>query len=420
MDPAFWYVLLFILILLSSFFSAAETAFTGANLIRLKAYFEEGRKGAKTALELSERFEEVLLVALVMNNIVNFSAAGLATAVAMQTFGESAAVFATLILTFVMIIFSEILPKSYAREHAEEIVLRIGVTFRFLIFILKPIIKTVGFFKQPFGKESEDKEEDPSVTEEDLDVIINTMEEEGVLEDAEANMIRDVLDLNETFVKNIMTPRIDVVSLNIECTVEEAKAVYFQHKFSRIPIYEEAPDNVVGIMYEREFLTSLVNDPSMGSFAHLIKTPIYVSNSMRVSGLLTKLQNEKHHMAIVIDEHGAAAGVVTLEDIFEEVVGEIYDEHDEEELLITKKSDTEYEVSADFALDELCDIFDVNINEEDDVVPIGSWLYEKLEDIPTTGDVYVHQNLEFKVTLVKNRRIMKILVKKLDLEKVQD
>ena len=414
MDPAFWSLVLLILIFLSSFFSASETAFASANLIRLKSYVEEGRKGAKIAYDLVEKFEDVLLVILIMNNVVNFSAAGLATAVSIAAFGDGTAIFAILALTFITVIFGEIIPKSYAREHAEFLVLNVGGIYLLLIFILKPLIKIVSFFRDIFSKEGDDKEEDPSVTEEDLDVIINTMEEEGVLEDSEANMLRDVLDLNETFVKNIMTPRIDVISLNIEATIEEAKLLFFEHKFSRIPIYEEAPDNIIGIIYEREFFTALINDSSLSSFTTLVKSPIYVSNSMRVASLLTKLQDEKHHMAIVIDEHGAAAGVVTLEDIFEEVVGEIYDEHDEEELLITKKSETEYEVSADFALDELCDLFDVSIDEDDDVVPIGSWLYEKLEDIPKTGDRYIHQNLEFKVNVVKNRRIMSVLVKKIN------
>jgi len=413
-EYAFWYILLVVLIILSSFFSASETAFSSANVIRLRGYMEDGRKGAKVACELSERFEDVLLVILVLNNVVNFSAAGVATAVAMATFGEGAAVIATLILTVVMIIFGEIIPKSYARANAESIVLHIGGIYRFLTVVLKPVVEAVRWLKNIFSKEGDDKEEDPSVTEEDLDVIINTMEEEGVLEDSEANMIQGVLDLSETYVKNIMTPRIDVISLNVEAETEEAKEVFLEHKFSRIPIFEDAHDNVVGILYERELLTAIINEGSQVCIKKLMKEPIYVSNSMRVSSLLTKLQSEKHHMAIVIDEHGAAAGVVTLEDIFEEVVGEIYDEHDKEEHLITKKSDTEYEVSADFALDELCDLFDVNINEEDDVVPVGSWLYEKLEDIPNVGDKYVHQNLQFKVTLVENRRIMRIIVKKLE------
>lgn len=417
MEYAGWYMILFLLVISSSFFSASETAFSSANLIRLRGYIEEGRKGAKTAYELGERFEDVLLVILVLSNVVNFSAAGVATFVALETFGEGAAVFATVILTIVMIVFGEIIPKSYARANAEQIVLQIGGIYRFLTVALKPVIVVTKWLKDIFRREGDDKEEDPSVTEEDLDVIINTMEEEGVLEDSEANMLQGVLDLSETYVKNIMTPRIDVISLNIEAGAEEAKVAFLEHKFSRIPVFKEAHDNIIGILYERELLTAIINEGLDTCIKQLVREPMYVSNSMRVSSLLTKLQSEKLHMAIVIDEHGAAAGVVTLEDIFEEVVGEIYDEHDKEEHLITKKSDTEYEVSADFALDELCDLFGVNINEDDDVVPVGTWLYEKLEDIPNVDDEYIHQNLRFVVTLVDNRRIMRVTVTKLEEEK---
>jgi len=154
----------------------------------------------------------------------------------------------------------------------------------------------------------------------------------------------------------------------------------------------------------------LVEDPSDVKLNELVKEPVYVSSSMRVLSLLEKLREEKQHLAVVIDEHGASSGIVTMEDVIEEVVGEIYDEHDEDEELITKKSDTIYEVSADFALDKLCDLFGMNINEDDDVVPVGSWLYEKLEDIPNVGDEYTYESLTFKITSVENRRIMRVLV----------
>lgn len=414
MDPALWYVVLIILILLSSFFSGSETAFSSANLIRLRGYMEEGKKGAKVAYELSEKFEDVLLVILVLNNVVSFAAAGIATIVAMETFGEAFAILMTLIITIVMIVFGEIIPKSYARANAERLVLKISGIFQFLTIILKPIIVMMRALKNIFNKSDEEKEEEPSVTEDELDVIINTMEEEGVLEEEEVDMLQGVLDLSETFVKNIMTPRADVKSLNIESTVEAAKQKFLKHKFSRIPIYKESHDNIIGILYERELFTALIENAETVELNELIKEAVYVSSSMRVSSLLEKLREEKQHLAVVIDEHGAASGIVTMEDVIEEVVGEIYDEHDEDEELITKKSETVYEVSADFALDELCDLFDVNISEDDDVVPIGSWLYEKLEDIPNIGDEFIYENLHFKVTSVENRRIMRVLVECLE------
>ena len=416
MDPALWYIVLIILILLSSFFSASETAFSSANLIRLRGYVEDGKKGAKIAYELSEKFEDVLLVILVLNNVASFAAAGIAAIVAMETFGEAAAILMTFVITIVMIVFGEIIPKSYARENAERFVLRVSGIYQFLTVVLKPIIIVMRALKNIAKKRDDEKEEEPSVTEDELDVIINTMEEEGVLEEEEVDMLQGVLDLSETFVKNIMTPRADVVSVNIEATVEEAKQKFLKHKFSRIPVYEKSHDNIIGILYERELFTAIMNDESTACIKNLIKEPVYVSSSMRVSSLLEKLRNEKQHLAIVIDEHGAASGAVTMDDVIEEVVGEIYDEHDEEEQLVIKKSETSYEVSAEFALDELCDLFNVNITEDDDVVPVGSWLYEKLEDIPNVGDEYVYEHLHFKVTSVENRRIMRVLVELIETE----
>jgi len=409
-DPALWYIVLIILIILSSFFSASETAFSSVNQIRLRQYMEDGKKGAKVAYELSERFEDVLLVIIILNNIANFAAAGITAIVALETFGEAAAIVGTLVITIVMIIFAEIFQKSYAHGNAERLVLHISGIYKVLIFVLKPLIWLLKVVKNTFSRNDDELEEEPSVTEDELDVIINTMEEEGVLEEDEVDMLQGVLDLSETFVKNIMTPRADVKSISVVATVEEAKQQFLKYKFSRIPVYQDAHDNIVGLLYERDLFTAIIEGEGLVELACLIKEPVYVSCTMRVSNLLEKLRDEKQHLAVVIDEHGAASGIVTMEDVIEEVVGEIYDEHDEDEELITKKSDTVYEVSADFALDELCDLFGININEEDDVVPIGSWLYEKLEAIPNVDDEFVYECLTFKITSVENRRIMRVMV----------
>lgn len=410
MDPALWFIVLLILIIISSFFSASETAFSSVNQIRLRHYMEEGRKGARVAYEVTERFEDVLLVIVIMNNVVNFAAAGIAAIVALETMGEAAAVLGTLLLTIIMIIFSELLPKSYARENAEKLVLKVSGLYVVLLFVLKPAIWLLRVVKNVFRKNGEDREDEHTVTEDELDVIINTMEEEGVLEEDEADMLQGVLDLSETFVKNIMTPRVDVKSINITATVEEAKQKFLDHKFSRIPIYQDDHDNIVGLLYERDLFAAIIEHGDAVDLGSLIKEPVYVSSSMRVSNLLEKLREEKQHLAVVIDEHGSASGIVTMEDAIEEVVGEIYDEHDEDEELITKRSDTVYEVSAEFALDELCALFNVNLREDEDVIPVGSWLYEKLEDIPKVDDEYVFESLTFRVTEVENMRIMRVLV----------
>ena len=281
---------------------------------------EDGRKGARVAYELSQRFEDVLLVIIIMSNVVNFAAAGIAAIVALETLGEAAAVVGTLLITIIMIVFGELMPKSYARDNAERFVLAFSGTFKMLIFVLKPSIWLLSVFKSALQRK-EDAKIDPSVTEDELDVIINTMEEEGVLEEDEVEMLQGVLDLSETFVKNIMTPRVDVKSINITATLEEAKQKFLEHKFSRIPIYQEDHDNIVGLLYERDLFAAIIEQGDAVNLGTLIKKPVYVSSSMRVSNLLDKLREEKQHLAVVIDEHGSASGVVTMEDVLEEVVG---------------------------------------------------------------------------------------------------
>ena len=404
--------------MLASFLSASETAFSSANLIRLRQYMEEGRKGAKVAYELMDCFEDVLLVILVSSNVVAFSAAGIATIIGMETFGETGALVATFVVTIVMIVFGEIIPKSYARENSEKLLLKISSIYRFMLAILKPVIVCLKWIKSVFGKKAGMKEEEPSVTGDELNVIIDTMEEEGVLEEEEVEMLQGVLDLSQTFVKNIMTPRVDVTSINIESGIDEVKEIFLAKKYSRVPIFQDSHDNVVGVLSERDLFAELIcsEDASRVEVACLMKEPVYVSSSMRVSSLLEKLRFEKQHMAIVIDEYGAAAGVVTLEDVLEEVVGEIYDEHDDEEQqLILKKSDNVYEVLADVGVDEVLEHTGVEIDCEDDASTLGSWIYSKLEDIPSVGDVYMYGDaVKFTIISVEDRRIKRIKIQVLD------
>jgi len=413
LDLALWYVVLVFAILMTSFFSSSETALSSANLIRLRQYVEEGKKGAKAAYELTLRFEEVLLVILVSNNVAGFSAAGIATIVAMETFGETGAIIATILITVVITLFGEIVPKSYGRENPEAFLLKISGFFLFLLFVMKPVTFILSGVNGVFSRKSDGEEEVPSVTEDELNVIIDTMEEEGVLEEEEVEMLQGVLDLSEMSVKSIMIPRVDVTSINVCAPVSEVKEVFLSEKFSRIPVFEQSHDNVIGVLYERDLFEAIIRskDEAEIDVTALIKAPVYVSDTMKVSSLLAKLRFEKQHMAIVIDEYGASAGVVTMEDVLEEVVGEIYDEHDEEEQLIMKKGNNIYEVRADIAMDELLDHIDVKLNEnEDDMGTVGSWLYSKLEDIPNIGDEHTQGQLKFTITSVEEKRIKHVKI----------
>ena len=409
-----YYVILVIMIILSAFFSASETAFSSVNLIRLRQYVDDGRPGAKKALNVAERFDEVLLAILIGNNIVNLASASLATIVATEVLnlGASGAPIATAVMTVLIIIFGEILPKSYAKENSESLALSIGTIYYYMIKVMKPLIFIFMVLKDFVAKLYSKKEDEPSVTEDELNVIIATMEEEGVLQQDEVEMLQSVLDLSETFVKDIMTPRVDVVAVDVHDSTENVKNVFFEEKYSRIPVYDESRDNIVGILYERDLFSAIIENGSTDDLliADVMRDPMYVSYTMRVSDLLTRLQLEKQHLAIVADEYGGTAGLVTMEDVLEEVVGEIYDEHDEEEQLVVKKSDTLYEVKAEIELDELFDIMDIDLDIPEDAYSLGSWMYSKIEDIPEIGDMYQYHNLIFTIIEVEDRRIIRVKI----------
>ena len=409
-----YYVILVIMIILSAFFSASETAFSSVNLIRLRQYVDDGRPGAKKALNVAERFDEVLLAILIGNNIVDLASASLATIVATEVLnlGASGAPIATAVMTVLIIIFGEILPKSYAKENSESLALSIGTIYYYMIKVMKPLIFIFMVLKDFVAKLYSKKEDEPSVTEDELNVIIDTMEEEGVLQQDEVEMLQSVLDLSETFVKDIMTPRVDVVAVDVHDSTENVKNVFFEEKYSRIPVYDESRDNIVGILYERDLFSAIIENGSTDDLliADVMRDPMYVSYTMRVSDLLTRLQLEKQHLAIVADEYGGTAGLVTMEDVLEEVVGEIYDEHDEEEQLVVKKSDTLYEVKAEIELDELFDIMDIDLDIPEDAYSLGSWMYSKIEDIPEIGDMYQYHNLIFTIIEVEDRRIIRVKI----------
>ena len=406
------------MIILSAFFSASETAFSSVNLIRLRQYAEDGRPGAKKALNVAERFDEVLLAILIGNNIVNLASASLATIVATEVLhlGASGAPIATAVMTILIIIFGEILPKSYAKENSESLSLAIGTIYYYMIIIMKPLIKIFMVLKDFVAKLYRKKDDEPSVTEDELNVIIDTMEEEGVLQQDEVEMLQSVLDLSETFVKDIMTPRVDVIAVDVHDSTEHIKNVFLEEKYSRIPVYDESRDNIVGILYERDLFSAIIERGSTEDIviADIMRDPMYVSYTMRVSDLLTRLQLEKQHLAIVADEYGGTAGLVTMEDVLEEVVGEIYDEHDEEEQFFTKKSDTLYEVKADIELDELFDIMGIDLDIPEDAYSLGSWMYSKIEDIPDIGDMYQYHNLVFTIIEVEDRRIKRVKIEVMD------
>ncbi len=394
---AFSITLFVILLLLSAFFSASEMAFSSVNVIRLKNASDEGHRGAKKALFIAENFDKTISAILIGNNIVNIANTALVTVIATDLIeGVQGPIIATLVSTVVILLFGEIFPKSFAKENSFTFCIKTSWLLYLIMQLLFPLIFLVTKLKKLVAKLFEkSKDNMPSVTEDELEVIIDTMKEEGVLEQEEQDMIRSVLDLSDTNVYDIMTPRVDMVGVYLDDDIEFIKDCFIKEKFSRMPVYKETKDNVVGILYERDFFEALitVKDESKIKIEELMRKPIFVPKSMHVDALMELLQHNKQHLAIVSDEYGGTSGLVTMEDCLEELVGEIYDEHDEVEFEIKKINEQNYDVNANISLEDLFERLNLGKAPDTQYNSVGGWLYEKLEEIPVVGDQYVYSSL---------------------------
>jgi putative hemolysin len=397
------------LILLSAFFSSAETAYSSVNKIRLRNFADEGRRGSKRALAIAENFDKALSTILIGNNIVNIAAASISAAVATDLFGGNAGlVISTVFMTILILIFGEILPKSLAKEHAESYSLMIATVLYVLIKLLAPLnfffVKLKVWVSGLFAKNSTM----PSVTEEELKVMLDISEEEGVIDKEERDLIHRSMDFDDTLAGEVLTPRIDIVAIDIDQSVEEMKEIFFEERFSRIPVYQDSIDNIIGILTEKEFFTHLIKYQTV-DIKELIREPLFVVESMKISTLLPKLQKEKVHMAIVLDEFGGTSGIVTLEDVLEEIVGEIWDEQDEKFSTMQRISDSNYRFDAQFQLDDFFDLMEAD-TPESSYHTIGGWVIENLGTVPSNGDSFYYENLKIIVEQVEERRVRKILV----------
>ena len=416
-----------ILVILSAFFSSAETAFSSVNIVKLQVAAEEGKKGAKTAVSIAENFNKTLSTLLVGNNIVNILMATLSVRL-FAGFIENpnmADFMSTAVITIVVLIFGEILPKSMAKKYSYGFCIYYAVIINILNIILKPITIFFYLLQKLVSKESEE----PSVTEGELNHIIDTMSEEGVLEDDEAELINSVLDLNDKTVEDIMVPRIDVVAINVNDDIEKIKKTFFENQYSRIPVFVDDKDNIIGILHERDFFTKLLKKQKI-NIKSMARQAVYVSKSMKVDALIKELQSKKVHMAIVSGEYGETAGIVTMEDALEELVGEIYDEHDESFTELFKEiGENTYEIDANMEISELFDRLDLGNPPDDKYIKVASFIYEAAEDVPEEGmvvtyktdfirrddenDKYVDYSkmLYFTVEKVEDRRIISVILK---------
>ena len=405
-------IVIIVLLLLSAFFSSAETALTTSNKIRLRSMAKEGNKRAKKVLEITDDSGKMLSAILIGNNIVNLSSASLSTTLATKIFGSAGAGIATGILTVLVLIFGEISPKTFATIHADKISLAYAGVISGLMKLLTPIIIIINKLALGFlillrvdasGAQN-------TMTEDELRTIVDVSHEEGVIETEEREMINNVFDFGDAQAKEIMVPRIDMTFADINSSYYELLEIFREDKYTRLPVYEDSTDNVVGIINMKDLL--LYEDKEHFSIRNIMRKPYYTYEHKNTAELLLEMRKSSINIAIVLDEYGATAGLITLEDLLEEIVGEIRDEYDmDEEDPIQKINDLEYIVQGSLNLNTLHDMLDLELVSED-YDSIGGYLIGLLDHLPKVGEsITTPEGIFFRVEDMEKNRINKIFMK---------
>lgn len=399
------------LIALSAYFSATETAFTSLNRIRLKTRADDGDKRAARTLALAADFDRLLSTLLIGNNIVNNVATTIGAVLFIQLIGSAKGptVSAT-VLTVVILIFGEVTPKSLAKERPEAWAIVATPLLRVMAVLLTPVNLLFTQWKKLLRVLLRHQDDD-GITEEELMGMVDQAETEGSLDQHESDLIRNAIEFNDMEVSEILTPRVDLEALADTATMEEAAAMYADSGFSRLPIYHDSIDNIIGVLHEKDFYAAYCR--GVKRLSELKSSVLYTTETARISDLLRQLQQNKVHMAVVVDEYGGTQGIVTMEDIMEELVGEIWDEHDEVIEEFRKQSDGSYLVACSADLDDLYDLFDMKPSEEYDASSVSGWVMEEIGRVPDVGDRFRADGLEVCVTRVEHRRVMEIRVRRL-------
>lgn len=403
-------VILVILLSASAFFSSAETALMTSNKLKIRNLAENGDKRAKKVLDITANTDKMLSAILIGNNVVNLTASSLSTTLTLKIFGSSLVGIATGILTFLILVFGEITPKNVASKNAENMALAYIGVISVIVTVMTPVIfivnKVAGAVISIFTKNSD---ENNAVTEEELRAMVEYSHEEGVIENEEKKMIVNVVDFGDTVAGDIMVPRVDMVMVDEKSSYEEILQVFREERYTRIPVYEETPDNVIGILNVKDFL--LIEDKENFVMKELLREPLYTYEYKKTSALMMDMRKTGANIVIVLDEYGITAGLITLEDMLEEIVGEIRDEFDaDEDEGITKVSDLEYLIDGSTNLDDINDRIGLELSS-DEYESIGGLIMEKLGRIPAEGEIINLDNIVLTVKKMDHARIEKVCLK---------
>ena len=410
-------IILVALLILSAFFSATETAFTSLNRTRLKLLADDGKKSAKKALKHAENYDRLLYTILIGNNIVNLTLATISTLLfsSIITNSESlSATLSTIISTVAVLILGEITPKTLAKEFPEKVAMFVAPIMDFFTIILYPLNLVFTGWKLLLKKIFKFKSEDV-ITEQELLTYVEEANEDGTLDNNETELISSAIEFNDAEVGDILVPRVNVIAVEENTPMKDIRLVFSEHGFSRLPVYRGSIDTIIGMIHEKDFYAAYTSGAT--DIKGIVTSMALATEHMKISDLLRSMQKQKVHMATVVDEYGGTLGIVTLEDILEELVGEIWDEHDEVVDYFTKLDDEHYLVDGNAELSEFFEIFSQEEDEESDSNTVSGWIIERSGDIPPIGYTFDYNNLTVTVT---KRTLKKVLEVKVEIRPAEE
>ena len=399
-------VALVVLVAFSAFFSASETAFSSLNQIRLKSRADDGDRTAARVLAMSEQYDKLLSTILIGNNIVNIAAASIGTIIFTKMLGaERGATVSTMVLTIVVLIFGEVTPKSLAKEMPETIATAVAPVLSLLMLVLTPLTWLFSQWKRLLSHFVHSSESD-TITEGELMTMVSEAESDGELTDRESELIRSAIEFDDVEVEEILTPRVDVVAVEDDISLEELAQTFAESGYSRLPVYHGTIDNIIGVVHEKDFYIARLKKAT--KIDDLVAPTLYTTGSTQISQLLRTLREQHHHMAVVVDEYGGTEGIITLEDILEELVGEIWDEHDEVTEDFRKQSDGSWLVSGSASVDDLFETLDLPEDEDIDSNTVNGLVQEKTCHLPKVGDHFSLGEYDGVVTRTARRRVTEV------------
>ena len=401
-----------ICVILSAYFSATETAFSALNKTRLRAMAENGNRKAALTLRLSENYDKLISTILIGNNIVNIAVASIGTVMFINLLQDEqmGTTVSTVVVTLVVLIFGEITPKSIAKDYPENFAMFSSPILKMIIWVFTPLNFLFSKWKQMVSKLFR-SDNDPKMSQEEFLILLDEVQQQGAIGENESQLLKNAVEFGDMGVQDVLTPRMDLVGIPLDAKSKEVADIFDQCSFSRLPVYEESMDNIVGIVHRMDFYTG--GGVTEKTLEEIMTAPLFIHQTEKIGHLLQMFRSTKAHLAVVLDEYGGTLGIVTMEDILEELVGEIWDEHDEVEEPVHSLEEDKYLVDGSWSLDDFCRKF--HVETDSDNISVGGWVMDKIGRIPEEGDYFQYGRLEITVHRVDDRRVESIFVVENDL-----